>query len=374
MNAWVPEPLRVVGPGGLAWWQWIALALLLATAIIAGALLGRLTRAILGRIAAKTAVTWDDAILRRTSGPVTAGWTLGIFAAAAPLLDLAAAQGRVDAIVRSLVFLVFFWALMRGLDVAGEIIVLSSWAKGRPAARALVAIGRRVAKAMIVVIAVIAFLSELGYPVASLVAGLGIGGLALALAAQKTVENLFGAFSIGVDQPFREGDFVKVEDFVATVEAIGLRSTRFRTLDRTVITIPNGRLADMRVESFAARDRIRLALVIGLVYGTTSRGMRAIIAKIEAHLRAHPQIWPDSVVVRFAGLGESSLNVEIMAWFQTSDWSEFQKIREEMLLVFMEIVEDEGSSFAFPTRTLHVVASGLPVRDADEIPVRTAAE
>jgi MscS family membrane protein len=220
-------------------------------------------------------------------------------------------------------------------------------------------LGARISKIMVLAIAAVAVLSLLGLPVASLIAGLGIGGLALALAAQKTVENLFGAFSIGVDQPFREGDFVKIEDFVGTVEAVGLRSSRFRTLDRTVITIPNGKLADMRLESFTARDRMRLATIIGLVYETTAAQMRDVLQGFEHVLRAHPKIWPDAVVVRFREFGASSLDIEIMAWFQTSEWSEFQLIRQEILLQFMDVVERAGSSIAFPTRTIHLGAEAI---------------
>jgi MscS family membrane protein len=126
----------------------------------------------------------------------------------------------------------------------------------------------------------------LGYPVTSLIVGLGIGGLVVALAAQKTEENLFGAFSIGVDQPFRQGDFVRVDDFVGTVEPIGLRSTRFRTLDRTVVTLPNGRLADMCLESVTARAHLRFAAVIGLVYETTGAQMRVVLSGFETVHRA----------------------------------------------------------------------------------------
>jgi MscS family membrane protein len=206
----------------------------------------------------------------------------------------------------------------------------------------------------------VAILAELGYPVTSLLAGLGIGGLAVALAAQKTVENVFGAFSIGVDQPFREGDLIRVDTVLGFVEAIGLRSTRIRTLDRTLVTMPNGKLADMRVESYAPRDRLRLNFVVGLVYATTSAQMREIIAGWEGLLRAHPKIWPDVVQVRFQAFGESSLTVEVQCWFQTSDWNEFIQIREDVLLQMMEVVERAGSQMAFPTRTVHVVAERTP--------------
>jgi MscS family membrane protein len=175
--------------------------------------------------------------------------------------------------------------------------------------------------------------------------------------------------SLGIDQPFREGDFVKIEDFVGTVEAIGLRSTRIRTLDRTLITIPNGRLADMRLESFAARDRLRLACIVGLVYATTAEQLRQVLAGLEQVLRAHPRIWPDAVVVKFQALGASSLDIEVMAWFTTSDWGEFQGIRQEILLGFVEVVERAGTSFAFPTRTVHVV-DGRPDAERRELTAR----
>ncbi|MCI0574316.1 MAG: mechanosensitive ion channel family protein, partial [Myxococcaceae bacterium] len=211
-------------------------------------------------------------------------------------------------------------------------------------------------------IAVVAVVNELGYPVASLIAGLGIGGLAVALAAQKTVENLFGAFSLGVDQPIREGDFVRVEDVSGTVESIGLRSTRIRTLDRTLVTVPNGKLADMRLETFAVRDRMRLAADIGLAYGTTPAQMREVLEGMEAILRAQPQLWPEGVTVKLKAFGESALVVEVAAWFVTLEWSEFQAIRQEVYLQFMELVERVGTSFALPTRTVHLLDARAPRR------------
>jgi MscS family membrane protein len=246
-----------------------------------------------------------------------------------------------------------FWGLIRLVDVAAEVIRHKSLE--RPGSLALVKLGTRVGKVMVLALGIVALLSDLGYEVASLIAGLGLGGLAFALAAQKTVENLFGAFSIGADQPFREGDFVRVDDMVGTVEAIGLRSTKIRTLDRTLVSIPNGRVADMRLESFAARDRLRLHAILGVVYDTKPAQMRAILKGLEQVLRDQPKIWPDTVNVRFQQFGASSLDIEIMAWFQTSDWNEFLVIRQDVLLAFMDVVEREGSSFAFPTRTVHVV-------------------
>jgi MscS family membrane protein len=287
---------------------------------------------------------------------MTLAGTLAAFLTALPLLTVEPTDVMtLRRIARALLLVTLFWGLWRTIEVSHSAALRSAWAHRVPSSRALVPLGARAAKALILAIAAIAVLAMFGYPVASLIAGLGLGGLAFALAAQKTVENLFGAFSIGVDQPFREGDFVRIEDFVGTVEAIGLRSTRFRTLDRTLITIPNGKLADMRLESFTERDRLRLATVIGLVYSTTSAQLRDVMSGFETVLRNHPKIWPDTVVVRFREFAASSLDIEIMAWFLTTDWGEFQQIREHVLMQLMEVVEAAGTSFAFPTRTVHLV-------------------
>ncbi|HKE15947.1 MAG TPA: mechanosensitive ion channel family protein, partial [Kofleriaceae bacterium] len=351
----LPDPLLRSGPGGLLYWQWLALPVVLLFAWAIGWLLSRVTRRVLTRITSRTAITWDDEVLRRVPGPLTLAWTLALLYVAFPWLALSQpAQELVDRLLRAAFFVAFFWALARSIDVLRQMIAASPWAGQHPASRSLLPLGARVGKVLVFAIALVALLSELGYPVASLVAGLGIGGLAVALAAQKSLENLFGAFAIGGDQPFREGDTVRIEDFVGTVELIGLRSTRIRTLDRTIITIPNGKLAEMRLESLAARDRMRLSCRLGLVYGTSAHQMREVLAGLERALREHPKVWPDALTVRFTELGEWALHVDVMAWFQT-DWDEFQLIRQEMLLAFLGVVERAGTSFAFPTRTIHTM-------------------
>jgi MscS family membrane protein len=335
--------------------QWLVLPLAVLGAWLGGYLFGRLTHVLLGRLAARTTASWDDRLIEKTRRPLTLVWMLALLYVALPWLSLAPElQTTVLRWLHALLLLAFFWAAWGGLDVGAHVLATRQWAQERPASRSLILLGRRLAKVAVLVAGLVTMLSEMGYPVASLLAGLGIGGLAVALAARSTLENLFGAFSLGVDQPIRVGDFVKVEDFVGTVEAIGLRSTRIRTLDRTLISLPNGKLADMRLESFTARDRMRLACTVGLVYGTTAAQMRTVLAGLEQVLRNHPKIWPDAVVVRFKELASSSLDIEVMAWFATPDWGEFQRIRQEVLLQFMAVVERSGTSFAFPTQTVHL--------------------
>lgn len=346
---------------GLERWQWLGLPALLLLSLALATLLGRLTTRLLARLAARTDTRADDAVVSRLAGPVRLLWfgfigDLALHALALP----ESAENWGSRLFRVLLVLGFFWGVARAINTWTAQYVVSDAATQRPGSKALVNLVGRVTQFAVIAFASLATLSEFGFSVTSVLAGLGIGGIALALGAQKTLENLFGAFALAVDQPFREGDFVKIDDFVGTVEAIGLRSTRVRTLDRTVVSVPNGKLADMRLETFATRDRFRLHTFIGLTYGTTAAQVRQVRDGLEAALRAHPKIWPDAVSVRFGQFADFSLNVEVMCWFLVKDFEEFKQVREEVLLQFMEVVEKAGSSFAFPTRTVHLVQEPAP--------------
>lgn len=349
--------LTAPGPFDIMWWQWVALAAALAVSWWGGRLLGAITRGVLRRVSRRTSTAWDDRLFDSLGPPIGVAWTLALFAALGHSIGLPDAGERVIVqVVRAAWVATIFWGLWRSVNVFVEFTLSRPWAAESPSARHLLTIGSNLAKGAIAALGSLALLAAFGYPVTTLLAGLGIGGLALAFGAQKTVENLFGSMALAVDQPFRVGDFVKVEDFVGTVEDIGLRSTRFRTLDRTLISIPNGKLADQRLESFAVRDRMRLATTIGVEYGTTGAQMQQVLEGFERVLREHPKIWPDAVVVRFKEFGASSLDIEIMAWFAVPTWGDFQQCRQEVLLGFMQVVEQAGTAFAFPTRTVHLVS------------------
>jgi MscS family membrane protein len=334
---------------------WTITILAVIAALVAGRLIVRVARPGLVRLAGRTSTEWDDRLIEALSAPLS--WVLALQALrlAMPWLPLEP-RARVtlgDAIAITTTLGVL-WTAFRAIDLAHAVMERRSWAIARPASRSLLSIGARFAKVTVLVIGGIVGLAQLGVSVASLIAGLGIGGLAFALAAQKTLENLFGTLSIGVDQPMREGDVVKVFDVTGTVEQIGLRSTRIRTVDRTIVTIPNGDLANQRIESFSVRDRLRLAATIGLVYQTTAAQLTAILAELEAILRRQPKLWPDELVVRLRGLGAAALEIEITAWFSTVDWTEFLAIRQEVWLAFLAAIEQHGSAIAYPTQTLHV--------------------
>lgn len=352
----LPSPLLRHGPGEVLYWQWLALPLFGGAAWGLGLLLSRATRKLSRNLVRRMAPRWGEAWLVLARGPQTLFWALTLLYSTLPWLALyAPAERLVRKILHGGFVFALFWALFCIIDAAGGLAARTPWAVDHRAARMLLPLGRRLAKVVVFVAGLVALLSTLGYSVTTLVAGLGLGGLALALAAQKTIENLFGAFSIALDQPFREGDFVSIDGQVlGTVERIGLRSTRIRTLDRTLVSLPNGKLAEMRLESYTARDRMRLHCLLRLAYGTTAQQARQVLKGIESVLRAHPKIWPDTVNVRLKSLSSDALEVEVMAWFETSDWNEFLVIRQDVLLEFMAVLESAGVSFAFPTHTVHL--------------------
>jgi len=352
----LPAPLLELGPRGLHWWQWLALPLALVLALALGWLLGWATRKGLGHLAQRTSTTWDDLLLERLAPPITFFWALVVASALRPALAL---DGGFDdflgRVLKAGFFLAVFWGAFRAIDVAFGVLAEAPAARRDVGLRGLIPLLRKAAKLGALALGLIAVLTELGFQVTSLLAGLGIGGLAVALAAQKTVENLIGSVAIGVDQPFRVGDFVAVDGIQGTVEQVGMRSTRLRTLDRTLVTMPNGKLADLRIESFAARDRFRLSVTLGLSYSTTAAQMRQVTDAIRTLLLTHPANGPDAPLVRFTGFADSALTVEVMAWLVASDFNAFASLRGEIYLRIMEIVEQGGTSFAFPTRTVQLV-------------------
>lgn len=338
---------------GLQRWQWLAVPGLAGLIALLTLVLVWVTAALVRRLSKEPASA--KRIIEGLSAPLKLGWASLLARIALPALALSpSAEAVWQRIFRVGLELAIFWGALRALTAWADHFATTSFAQARPGSRALVSLFSRVARFALMGFALLAGLSELGYSVTSVLAGLGIGGIALALGAQKTLENVFGAFALAVDQPIREGDFVRVDDFVGTVETIGLRSTRIRTLDRTLISIPNGKLADMRLETFAARDRVRLQTTVRLRYGTTAEQLKAVLEGFREALRAQPQLWPDSVSVHFVKLGESSQDVDVSAWFVTADYEEFLRLREDVLLRFLAVVEGAGTAIAFPTQTLHL--------------------
>ena len=227
---------------------------------------------------------------------------------------------------------------------------------GRMGTGSLMILGERMLKAAIVVLAVFSGMGTLGFNLSAPLAGLGIGGIAIAFAAQKTLENLFGGVSILGDEVIRIGDTCRFGDRVGTVEDISLRSTRIRTPERTELSIPNGSMATMNIENLTRRDKILFTTKLGLRCETSSDQMRYVLVQVRRLLYEHPKVQTQGARSRFVAFDASALTMEIFCYILTRDDSEFLAIREDLLLRIMDIVNAAGTGFAFPSQTVYLGA------------------
>jgi len=258
----------------------------------------------------------------------------------------------------ALMFLAGAWLVWRTAPVLAEAVISSPRIKRESIDAQLIRIFTRLLGLVIAIALLVVGSDMLGLHAYGIIAGLGIGGLAIALAAQSTVENLIGGLSLFADRPIRVGDFCKYGNDVGTIEAIGIRSTQIRGIDRTVTTIPNGVLSKMPVLNFTRRDRMLLRTVISLRYETTPEQLRHVVAKLRQLLLAHPMVTPEPSRVRFAEFDKYSLNVEVFAYVGTKDWNEFLAVKEDIYYRMMDVVAASGTGFAFPSQTLYFARDG----------------
>jgi MscS family membrane protein len=262
----------------------------------------------------------------------------------------------------------FSWLAWRVLRELLSSVRERSVMAGRTGTGSLIILGERLLKAVITVAAIFVVLSTLGFNLTTALAGLGIGGIAIAFAAQKTLENLFGGVSVLGDEVIRVGDFCRFGDQVGTVEDISLRSTRVRTNERTQLSIPNGSLATMTLENFSRRDKILFNTKLGLRYETSPDQMRYVLVLMRRLLYEHPKVETAGARSRFISFDESSVTVEIFCYILTRDYAEFLAIREDLLLRIMDIVDAAGTGFAFPSQTVYLGRdSGLNKEKAEKV-------
>ena len=217
----------------------------------------------------------------------------------------------------------------------------------------IVVLGERFLKVLAFVVAALLIFSIAGFDITAAIAGLGIGSVALAFAAQKTLENLLGGISIMADRVIHVGDLCRIGGTIGTVEAINLRSTRIRTLDSTELSIPNGQLAIMNIENLSRYDRSSFRTILELRRETSPEQLRTLLTRIREFLHGHPKVDPDGAfLVRLIGFGESSLNVEIFCHILTGNPPEFFAIREELLLRIIDLINSAGTALALPSRAL----------------------
>ena len=222
------------------------------------------------------------------------------------------------------------------------------------AAQSLVRVARGVVNLLVIFVGVLAALRHFGVDATPALAGLGVGGIAVALAAQKTLENVIAGASLIFDQAVTTGDFLKMGEVSGTVDHIGLRSTRIRTLDRTIVSVPNSQIASACLETLSARDKFLFHHVVGLRYETTRDQLRAVVAGIRDVLGSDPHTEAASIRVRFLRLGASSLDVDVFAYLRVADLNHFLELQELLLFGITDVVAEAGTEIAFPSQRMYV--------------------
>jgi MscS family membrane protein len=334
-------------------WRWIGLALLAFALAAFSKLLSRFALWLTQQSVRSIAPNWDLSLLPTFVGPLRLLLSVSLFRAGmewfAPSALLRLYLGRVLA---ALFFWGVFWLCAVIIDAILRHLRTRLEARHRSFSYSVLPLSARVAKVLVLVLIIAAVLSAWGYNTTTLLAGLGIGGVALALASQKTIENLFGSIAVISDRPVSVGDFCKFGSNMGTVEDIGLRSTRIRTLDRTVVTVPNGSFSTMTLENFDRRDKTLFHVTLNLRRNTMPDQMRTLLQSITKLLKDNSKFETGALPVRFVGVGSYSLDIEIFIYVLTVDGDEFMKIQQDLLLAIMDAVETAGTALAVPTQAV----------------------
>ncbi|MBU3683722.1 MAG: mechanosensitive ion channel family protein [Phycisphaerales bacterium] len=274
---------------------------------------------------------------------------------AQPLLVLSApARENLSLGSRAALVFAIAWLVVRWIRVVSMAVEAQMAKRGITDGVAIIRMFRGAAIAVVWLLGVAASLQIFGLDLSTVIAGLGIGTAAIALASQQTLANLFGGASVVADQVLNVGDTCMIDGKISTVERIGVRSTQLRTADRTLLVVANGDLAQARIEKLSARDGFRHVATLGLRYETSPDTMLAIVADLEQRLKEEPLVDPKSAMAHFTGFGESSLNVEVRAMFRTLDMPAYRAAVQRLNADFMRIVARHGSGFAFPSRTVYM--------------------
>ncbi|WP_294444510.1 mechanosensitive ion channel family protein [uncultured Sphingomonas sp.] len=273
-------------------------------------------------------------------------------------VDIVARQ-LLSRVAGALAFVAFAWFLWRLIDAVAGLISSRMEHSQRYRARSILVFTRRALKVLLILFGGVQALNILGIDVTTGIAALGLGGLAIALGAQKTVENVVGSISLVADEPLRVGDFCKAGDVTGTVEDIGIRSTRIRTNDRTRVTIPNSNLSALAIENFSARDRYLFAPTLRLAAGLDADGVERVLDAIRVALKDAEYLF-EGARANFKGFGEYSLDIELFGWINVPDATQAIILQEKLLLEIMRCVEGAGASLAVPSCVLHIVEEGKP--------------
>lgn len=337
-------------------------------------LIGSVVPRIVRRVTTWTRSTWDDRLVRALLPPVR--FLVLVMGAGLAVLVLelpTEANTMARTIINALVAYTLFWGLFRLVDPAVDI----GWSLSRRGVKdeataalfeqKLTRVTAQITKAIIVVLGFAIILGSWGYDINGLIAGLGIGGLAVALAAQDTIANLLGYFVILADEPFIVGEYVVFNNIAGTVEHIGFRSTRIRVLDQSLVSVPNNTVMNASITNWSRLTKRRLNMTIGIQYSSLPDQILSVVQDIREMLQHHEQVQEDSVTVQFVEFNASSLDIMVICFINTPAWGDFQAVRQDINLKIIDIVNAHGVSIAFPSRTVYVEQIERPAATAARV-------
>lgn len=351
----LPAPLRAPVLGQ-AVWQWIGLGILLSTAIF---LFIRILRWALRHDERETRP------MHRYGHPLAAlslmGLNIGTLALSFFALKMwGDVMMTLILILRLAVYVGVTWLMIALIQRVAAATVDLRGSSGTSLDGQLIRVISTLLSIAVVLVSVFFIADLLGIPLGPLLAGLGIGGFAIALAVRSTLENVIGGLTLFADRPARVGEFCRVGSESGTVEEIGLRTTKLRRLDDTLVTIPNAEMAQIRIENVTRRRKSLFNPRLGLRYETTGAQIKEIQERILAMLAEHPKVVTEGARVRFTSFGDYTLNLDVFAYVAESRLPDFVRVQEELNLRVMEIVLAAGAAFAFPSQTNYLARDGLP--------------
>ena len=345
----IPPPLVETQLLSTALWKWLAFALLTIALFVLSGLLSRVIMAIFRRVFARGFDSVRGATFREFLNPIRLLLSIAVFRACVEIIGPSALlRLYIDRLLTLLLFLGVAWLASGLVDVASDRIRGRASPRQAAAWSSVIPLFGRIIKIVIFLGAILETISNWGYNTNTLLAGLGVGGLAVALAAQKTLENLFGGVSVIGDRPVLVGDFCKFGNQMGTIEDIGLRSTRIRTNDRTVVSVPNSQFSTMTLENLSKRDRFLFNQVLHLRFDARPAQINQVMERLNDLFTSHPKVDPGKVPVRFIGIGTYSFNLEIFVYITTVDGDEFNRIQTELLMKILDIVETAETGLAIP--------------------------
>ena len=305
------------------------------------------------KLSQRTANNYDEKIISVLKGPLSFAFV--VIALHLFFILIFKETETVKKILNTMIIFDIFWAIIAIADALRDVFHHATSKFNPDLAKEMGNFILKILKIFIGGIGLAAMLQVWGINVTALIASLGLGGLAFALAARDTAANLFGSFAILADKSIRIGEWIKVDGVEGVVEDIGMRTTKVRSFEKSLITVPNSIVANASIENFSRRGVRRIKMHIGLTYGTTSSQILKIKEEIEAMLRNHEGIsQKESLLVYFDTFGASSLDIFIYTFTQTADWAKYLEIREDIHIKIMQIVESNGSGFAFPSQSIYV--------------------